>query len=268
MPSKGQIFDKVYGEDLCEKPKGLTSSLYRGLAKHEINRYQRCLELLPDIGERILDVCCGDGLLLALCKDRFRGRYGVDVSDVQLKKTKSRLDGQGNADSVHLSLCDADEGLPFDDSFFDTVSCIAALCCTENPPNALKEIHRVVKPNATFVMQVPNIAWVRNRFQLLFGGCPLQGGVYLGADWEALHSFNRSLIVSLLAKVGFQVEAITCSGVLANIRAWWGSLLGGDIVLSCKKRSEEVACPAQEKGKGLVPVPKPQNRPQILEILA
>jgi len=61
-------------------------------------------------------------------------------------------------DGLYFYEYDVDKGLPFSDSFFDAVTCIAVLEHVFNPPNVLNEIHRVLKPNGFLIMQVPNVA--------------------------------------------------------------------------------------------------------------
>lgn len=88
----------------------------------------------------------------------------VDVSPLRVqhaKKKAKQLDG----DSFHFYECDVDDGLPFSNSFFDVVSCIAVLEHVFNPPNLVKEIHRVLKPGGIFLKQVPNSVWMPCRIQ-------------------------------------------------------------------------------------------------------
>lgn len=47
-------------------------------------------------------------------------------------------------------------------------------------------------------MQVPNIAWLPHRINLLLGKLPITGGFYMGADWEHLHWFTKSSLLELL----------------------------------------------------------------------
>jgi predicted membrane protein len=48
----------------------LMGFLYKKFRKHEINRYQVTYDLLPSLkeGGRLLDVCCGDGDLVFMCR--------------------------------------------------------------------------------------------------------------------------------------------------------------------------------------------------------
>jgi 2-polyprenyl-6-hydroxyphenyl methylase/3-demethylubiquinone-9 3-methyltransferase len=183
--------------------------------------------LLPSGGEKLLDVGCGDGDFMFMVRDKFRECYGVDVSAQRIEKAKELP----NKEKFHFFECDVDEGLHFPDNFFDAVTCIAVLEHVFNPPNLVKEIHRVLKPGGIFLVQVPNIAWMPYRIQLMFGQLPTTGGVYLGADWEHLHNFTQQSISLLLREVGFQIKGISCSGVFAKYRKYWLSVLGGDFIV-------------------------------------
>jgi len=235
--AKERVYDGVYGrkEISYESSRGVIGFLYRKLLRFEVNRCQVVYNLLPSAKERLLDVGCGDGDFIFRAKAMFKECYGIDVSSLRIERAKERskeiLDGY----NIRFCGCDIDEGIPFDDSFFDVVTCIAVLEHVFNPPNVLDEVRRVLKPSGIFIVQVPNIAWMPHRIQLLFGKLPKTGGVYLGADWEHLHNFTKSTICQLLTDKIFEIEAVSCSGIFANLRRLWPSVLAGDIVLKAHK---------------------------------
>jgi ubiquinone/menaquinone biosynthesis C-methylase UbiE len=235
---KKKVYDKAYGYEECfyEPSHGLMGFLYKKLRKREINRYQVTYDLLPPIGEsgRLLDVGCGDGDLVFICRKKFGECYGIDISKVRIERARKRA-LEKHMDGLYFYECDADEGLPFSDSFFDAVTCIAVLEHVFNPPNVVNEIHRVLKPNGFFIVQVPNVAWFPYRIQLLFGKLPKTGGVYLGADWEHLHWFTKDTLVKLLLASGFQIKQVTCSGIFAKFRKYCLSLLSGDLLIKAIK---------------------------------
>ncbi len=235
MPTKSEIYDHVYGDQVYEPQTGMVASLYSRLKKHEVNRYATCLTFLPPKTQRLLDVGCGGGHFAKEAGGRIVEFYGIDVSPLLLEYAKSNLAGVSDEGRIHLVRCDIDQALPFEDGFFDAVTCIAVLEHVMNPPDVIDEIHRVLKADGVFVLEVPNVAWLPYRIGLLFGRLPTSGGVYLGADWEHLHIFTMELVIELLTSRGFEIEAVSCSGVFARYRRWWGSLLGGDIIVKCKK---------------------------------
>ena len=236
MPTKSEIYEKVYGEQLYEEQNGMAPFLRKRLIKHEVNRYEVFLQLLPPKVERLLDVGCGGGHLAKTVVGRTSEYHGTDISPLPLRQAAETLAGTAGYSRTSLVRCDIDHGLPFDNGFFDAVACIAVLEHVVNPPNAIEEIHRVLKPNGVFIVEVPNIAWLPLRTGILFGRLPMTGGVYLGADWEHLHIFTKKLVIDLLTAEGFEIEKVTCSGVFADYRKWWVSLLGADVIVKCRKR--------------------------------
>jgi len=239
--SKERIYDNVYGRKNIryEASGGLIGFLYKKLSRYEVSRYQAVFNLLPSVAGRLLDLGCGDGDFIFMAKDKFEECYGVDVSSMRIERAKKTSKDRSDGDNIRFYKCDVDEELPFSNAFFDVVTCIAVLEHVFNPPNALDEIYRVLKPGGMFIVQVPNIAWLPSRFQLLVGRLPTTGGVYLGGDWEHLHNFTKSTLCQLLKGKGFKIQSISCSGVFANYRKWWLSALGGDIVIKSAKTTHD-----------------------------
>ena len=62
------------------------------------------------------------------------------------------IDKIGNPDIIH----DLNNDLPFDDKVFDVAICYSVLEYVGNDAKLLKEIHRVLKPNAIFVCITQN----------------------------------------------------------------------------------------------------------------
>ena len=95
----------------------------------------------------ILDVGCGK------FNPQLGGYYGVDIVD------------QG-----WNQVCDiSKDSLPYNNSFFDTVTCMETLEHLFDPIHALAEINRVLKFEGRLIISVPNIANIFSRIALLFG---------------------------------------------------------------------------------------------------
>jgi len=230
---KQKVYDDVYGrKEICyEFPHGVVAFLYRKLLRFELNRYQGCYNLLPPDKERLLDIGCGDGDFIFMARDMFKECYGVDVSLVRIERAKERA----HEDIFHFYKCDVDKGLPFNNQFFDVVTCISVLEHLFNPPDVVEEIRRVLKPRGILIVQVPNIAWITYRLQLLLGKLPKTGGVYLGADWEHRHLFTKATLSKLLMAKGFEIENVSCSGIFAKYRRLWLSVLSADLIVKATK---------------------------------
>ena len=236
--AKEKVYDGVYGggEVYYDSSNGVTAFLYRKLLRFEVNRHKVAYDLMPSGEERLLDVGCGDGDLIFMAKNRFKECYGVDVSQLRIERAEERSKEMPDGAKLHFYKCDVDEGLHFSDLFFDVVTCIAVLEHVFHPPNVVEEIRRVLKPGGTFIVQVPNFAWMPYRIHLLFGKLPKTGGVYLGTDWEHLHNFTKSTLCQLLKNKGFGIKAVLCSGIFHKIRKFYPSLLAADIIVKTLKR--------------------------------
>lgn len=223
-----KFYDEKYDGEAQQCPKkGIISFLYEKLKKFEIYREDVANDLLSN-GLRFLDIGCGNGNLVFKAREKFSEVWGVDISNIRLER--ARLNVHSDTKKIHFLQCDVNEGLPFNNSFFDTVTCIAVLDHVFNPPSLLKEVHRVIKLGGEFIVQVTNFAWLPYRFQLLLGKRPITG-----MEWSHLHIFTKTSLCTLLADHGFKIIKITASGIFNKIRAKYPSLLSADIFISAKK---------------------------------
>ena len=107
---------------------------------------------------RLLDCGCGEGHLLKKLSGK---KYGIDGSSISLKRAKER-----NPDAKIL---DGDiTNLPFDDGFFDVVTCSETLEHIPNYKAAISEIKRVTRGGGRMIISVPNERnWTIGRLVML-----------------------------------------------------------------------------------------------------
>ena len=156
-------YDRVYHRDAGVEAK--ISHHLRRLAWH----------FQPWQGKRLLDVGCGSGTWLRATADLGAVPAGVDISQVALDACKHALP---SAD-LH---CGPAESLPFTEAEFDFVSCLGAIEHFLNPEAALREMIRVAKPGALFLLLVPNAGFLTRRL-----------GFYFGTEQAAVREEIRSL---------------------------------------------------------------------------
>lgn len=106
------------------------------------------LDLQAD--DDLLDVGCGAGVLL---RDRAAGpRYvaGIDASEIQVGLARQRLAERIAAGTAQIVLGDA-AALPWQDGRFSAVASLNCLKFVFDPDQALREMHRVLRPGGRVV---------------------------------------------------------------------------------------------------------------------
>jgi SAM-dependent methyltransferase len=145
----------------------------------------------PWIDRRTLDVACGVGSWLQAVAQRGAITAGIDISQVALEVCRSAVPEA----ELH---CGPAERLPFADQQFDFVSCLGALEHFVDPEASLHEMIRVAKPNASFLLLVPNADFL-----------PIRLGLYNGTLQAAVKEEALSLLgwQELFESAGLRVKA-------------------------------------------------------------
>jgi 2-polyprenyl-3-methyl-5-hydroxy-6-metoxy-1,4-benzoquinol methylase len=132
-------------------------------------------------GKSVLDVACGTGQWLAEMARRGATVAGVDISTRAVELCKAHLPQA----EVYQSVAEA---LPFDSGRFDIVTCLGSLEHFLDQPRALREMVRVARPGARFVILVPNGGFLTRRLGLYKGTAQVavRETVYPLAEWELL----------------------------------------------------------------------------------
>jgi len=142
-------------------------------------------------GASVLDVACGLGTWLELLRARGARVSGIDIAEQAIAACRARFpDGD-----FHVGVA---ETLPFADASFDLVTCMGSLEHFLDKPAALREMLRVGKPGARFLILVPNAGFLTRRLGLYRGTqqTRVREDVYSLAKWG-----------ELLASAGLKVDA-------------------------------------------------------------
>lgn len=103
------------------------------------------LQLKPT--DHLLDIGCGSGFFCSLAAAHTNYITGFDATLPLLEEARQR--------APQLAFITGDmESLPFDDEKFDIVTGFNSFQYAANVPNALKEAHRVLKPDGRFVTMI------------------------------------------------------------------------------------------------------------------
>jgi 2-polyprenyl-3-methyl-5-hydroxy-6-metoxy-1,4-benzoquinol methylase len=110
--------------------------------------YQKLESVIgPAHGRKMLDVGCGYGLFLGVCKNHGWEAYGCELSEVQWRKAKEHYDRVYNKEV-------RDCGFP--ENFFDLVTMNEVIEHVPSPKTLLKEAYHVIKPGGHIVLTTPD----------------------------------------------------------------------------------------------------------------
>ncbi len=143
------------------------------------------LDRLDVRADSILDVGCGAGTNLDLLLDRFAQAtiHGIDVERDPLRYCR---------EDRHFPVYQADGAqLPFCDAAFDLVTALDTLEHFQDDATALREFHRICRPDGTLLLTVP-------AFPMLWGSVDDVGHHY--------RRYRRRELVAKVEAAGFSVR--------------------------------------------------------------
>jgi len=129
----------------------LVITIYGGVGALSFKQLiQECTTVIAPISGRVLDAACGPGTYGRRVASSTCQVFGVDISTGMLRQGMRYVQQEHNP---HIRFARARvEALPFRDTFFDGVLCCGSLHLFADPPGALREISRSLKPGAPLVV--------------------------------------------------------------------------------------------------------------------
>ena len=121
-------------------------------------------------GVRVLDACCGPGMLAAEAARRGAKAVGIDFSEAFLEIARTRVS------RVPFQRGDA-QALDFDDESFDAVVCGFGVIHLPEPGRALSEFQRVVRRGGRVALSTWEAPKPSNGFGLLYGAIKSHGNM-------------------------------------------------------------------------------------------
>ncbi|TGL58841.1 ArsR/SmtB family transcription factor [Leptospira sarikeiensis] len=164
----------------------------------------KILDLLPDQSSRILDLGCGPGGLIPYLLMKSTEVIGIDSSEQMINEAKSAF---LNNPQVHLLRSEI-ETLPENlTQTADSVVASMVLHHLSSPPQAMKEIHKVLKDDGVFIivdLLKHNQEIMRDNFADLWLGFESE----LLKDWLQHTGFNLESIEEIESQKYFKVLII------------------------------------------------------------
>lgn len=143
-------------------------------------------------GDAVLDIACGEGNWLAELQRHGAKVIGIDISPRAVASARQRLPDADIREGVA-------ETLTFDDDQFDLITCMGSLEHFLDQPRALQEMRRVGKPDAKYLILVPNVGFLSRRL-----------GLYRGTGQVAIRETVRSIVewTAMFESAGLEIQAM------------------------------------------------------------
>jgi 2-polyprenyl-3-methyl-5-hydroxy-6-metoxy-1,4-benzoquinol methylase len=113
------------------------------------------------VGDTLLDIACGDGMLTQMFAPHFKVIVGVDASSMHLAEARTRVP----SGEFHESLIEDFEH----DRKFDSVFMLDLLEHVQNPQAVLKMAASFLRPHGRLIVHVPNCDAVNRKIAVLMG---------------------------------------------------------------------------------------------------
>lgn len=183
----------------------LAARLRRMREQRKVRLFRRAI---GEASRRILDLGCGNGRLLSLLREFGSADWdleGVDFSEDAVRQCRAR---GFRAQAARL------EDLARENGAFDAVIMIQLLEHLEDPREACKRVHALLRPGGVFILETPNVAGLDYR-------------LFRGRWWAPYHFprhwnlFSAAGLRQLLGETGFSVVS---TDFLVNTSSWILSL--------------------------------------------
>lgn len=164
----------------------------------------------------LLDIGCGSGRHLgAAVREKKVFAVGTDLSHDHLIETTARLLFHRKMGEVGgtWGLCASDiTRLPFGDRSFDTIICAEVLEHIPDEKEAVKELHRVLKPGGILAVSVPRFfpEWI----------CWKISREYRAAENGHIRIYQKKSLIDLVEKNGFFLNGCHYAHSL-HTPYWW-----------------------------------------------
>ena len=195
---------------------------------------------------RVLDFGCGDGRLARVAADAAPDTLteivGVDISPSRVAQAQGLTLPRPNGKPGFRFVAGDESALEsVREDGFDLVLCIAVFGQVYDLYGLGRSLLEVLRPGGYLIAEFANYAYVRHRLRSLLGRIPTISpapmDLWRSIGWDSgeLHYFSRSTSVRFIEQVGFVVEGVHPTGLVATLLPVWPSLLATGFVIVARR---------------------------------
>jgi SAM-dependent methyltransferase len=195
-------------------------------------RYSQAWQfLLANPGLTVLELGCGEPALPLAFATACAHYTVIDIVEARL--------GSAVPDNVRAICANLDNDFPVDDAGYDVVVAMMVVEHLFNPFHSFAQIARVLKPGGRAYVNLPNIASLRCRIDLLLGRLPNTSSPdsFDRGEWDGnhLHYFTVASVKRLARHCGLAVTALHPVGKGVAIKRLRPHLLAHEITYVIEK---------------------------------
>lgn len=227
QPSKLQeAYDRTYkSEDLGIDPLNLS--------RWPRNRWEALVHSMPPHARNVLEIGCGNGVVLSHIADRCEALTGMEFSANRCEVARRNLEGLDIP--VKIMQGNLEHGIDEQDGSFDVILWADVIEHVVDVFSAMREVSRLLARGGILVTSTPNMAYIRYRLALLFGKFPgtsardegfavRPGELYDGGH---LHYFTVSTLKRLYRMNGIEPTQVEGFGRLGKLHNLYPNMLSG-----------------------------------------
>jgi len=180
------------------------------------HRERVVLALFPlDIRLRVLDVGCGSGSFLRVLKGLGHEGVGLEISATAVEAA--------NQSGVRAMVGNAETkaGLDAVGNDFDVITLLDVLEHTFDPPQMLRHLGSLLRPDGCIIASVPNLGCFTARWRILWGQFPSEpSGIF---DSGHIRWFTLGNLADYINRAGgFRLQSCDATGIPPfNLRGYW-----------------------------------------------
>lgn len=146
---------------------------------------------------RLIEFGCGTGYFTKTLADKSESIISTDISEEMLEIAKEKFK------EIEFQVMDFQD-CKFDDGTFDTVFMGLVLLFADDPKIALKESHRILKPEGKLIIADPDISFLSPYEMLRFR---IRALIKYRKIPSTSHILNQKEILDMLDETGFEVTS-------------------------------------------------------------